>query len=38
MVARGSYNVKSLFTDDDAHEHLKWDWSFEIAKEWSDSS
>lgn len=34
MLARGTYNVKSLFTDDDANEHLKWEWSFEIAKEW----
>lgn len=34
MLARGTYGVKSLFTDDDGHEHLKWEWSFEIKKDW----
>jgi len=34
MLARGSYSVTSLFTDDDKNEHLKWDWSFEIKKDW----
>ncbi|CAG0919265.1 unnamed protein product [Notodromas monacha] len=34
MVARGHYTVKSLFTDDDNNEHLKWEWSFEIKKDW----
>lgn len=34
MLARGNYGVKSLFTDDDQHEHLKWEWSFEIKKDW----
>lgn len=34
MLARGHYNVKSIFTDDDNHEHLKWEWSFDIKKEW----
>ncbi|KAF4528014.1 hypothetical protein B566_EDAN002197 [Ephemera danica] len=34
MVARGSYTVHSLFTDDDKNEHLKWEWSFEIKKDW----
>ncbi|XP_075558145.1 rho GDP-dissociation inhibitor [Dermacentor variabilis] len=36
MLARGSYTVKSLFTDDDKHEHLKWEWTFEIKKDWDD--
>lgn len=36
MLARGTYNVKSLFTDDDKHEHLKWEWTFEIKKDWED--
>lgn len=36
MMARGSYTVQSLFTDDDKHEHLKWEWSFEIKKDWKD--
>lgn len=34
MMARGTYSVSSLFTDDDKNEHLKWDWSFEIKKDW----
>ncbi|XP_041784072.1 rho GDP-dissociation inhibitor 1 isoform X2 [Anopheles merus] len=34
MMARGTYSVTSLFTDDDKNEHLKWDWSFEIKKDW----
>lgn len=34
MVARGSYSVTSLFTDDDKNEHLKWDWTFDIKKDW----
>ena len=33
MIARGTYTVKSLFTDDDKNEHLKWDWKLEIKKE-----
>ncbi|XP_059486057.1 rho GDP-dissociation inhibitor 1 [Neocloeon triangulifer] len=36
MMARGSYTVQSLFTDDDKSEHLKWEWSFEIKKDWKD--
>lgn len=35
MVARGSYTVNSLFTDDDKNEHLKWEWAFEIKKDWN---
>ena len=34
MLARGSYTVKSLFTDDDKHEHLKWEWKIDIKKDW----
>ncbi|XP_026278999.1 rho GDP-dissociation inhibitor 1 isoform X1 [Frankliniella occidentalis] len=36
MMARGSYSVQSLFTDDDKHEHLKWEWAFEIKKDWKE--
>jgi len=32
LMARGTYTVKSLFTDDDKHEHLKWEWKLEIKK------
>lgn len=34
IMARGTYSVTSLFTDDDKNEHLKWDWTFEIKKDW----
>lgn len=36
MIARGSYIVSSLFTDDDKHEHLNWEWSFDIKKDWKE--
>jgi len=36
MLARGSYTVSSLFTDDYKNEHLKWDWNLEVKKDWSD--
>jgi len=34
LISRGTYNIKSLFTDDDKNEHLKWEWSLEIKKDW----
>ncbi|XP_013415615.1 rho GDP-dissociation inhibitor 1 [Lingula anatina] len=34
MIARGNYSVKSLFTDDDKNEILRWEWHFEIKKDW----
>ncbi|KAJ3123728.1 hypothetical protein HK100_011516 [Physocladia obscura] len=34
LIARGHYNVKSRFIDDDQHIHLEWSWSFDIKKEW----
>nr|ABR27883.1 Rho GDP-dissociation inhibitor [Triatoma infestans] len=36
VMARGSYTVSSLFTDDDKNNHLKWEWAFEIKKDWKD--
>ncbi|XP_062264675.1 rho GDP-dissociation inhibitor 1 [Platichthys flesus] len=36
MLARGTYDIKSKFTDDDKHDHLSWDWSLSIKKEWKD--
>jgi len=33
MLARGHYNAVSTFVDDDKT-HLKFEWSFDIAKEW----
>ena len=34
MMKRGTYSVGSVFTDDDKTEHLKWEWSIEIKKDW----
>jgi len=34
MLYRGDYSVTSNFTDDDKNIHLKWEWKFEIGKEW----
>lgn len=34
MLARGEYSVSSLFTDDDKSEHLKWEWSLKVEKDW----
>nr|CAG4636554.1 EOG090X0EJY [Eubosmina coregoni]SVE70089.1 EOG090X0EJY [Eubosmina coregoni] len=35
LLYRGNYTVTSLFTDDDQNEHLKWEWAFEIKKDWA---
>lgn len=34
MVARGHYNAVSKFIDDDSKTHLKFEWSFDIKKDW----
>ena len=34
VTGRGSYNVTSLFTDDDKIEYLKWNWHIEVKKDW----
>ena len=34
MMARGHYDAVSKFIDDDDHTHLKFEWSFDITKEW----
>ncbi|XP_078257532.1 rho GDP-dissociation inhibitor 1 [Rhinoraja longicauda] len=36
LLARGSYSVKSFFTDDDKSDHLSWEWQLNIKKEWKD--
>lgn len=36
MLARGCYNIKSLFTDDDKTNHLSWEWNLTICKEWKN--
>ncbi|KAI9837196.1 MAG: hypothetical protein M1837_003098 [Sclerophora amabilis] len=34
MIARGRYDATSKFIDDDDVTHLKFEWSFDIAKTW----
>lgn len=34
MLARGHYEAVSKFQDDDDHDYLKFEWSFDITKEW----
>ncbi|XP_056381048.1 rho GDP-dissociation inhibitor 2 [Hyla sarda] len=36
IMARGTYHNKSFFTDDDNHNHLTWEWSLAIRKDWSE--
>ncbi|XP_060757480.1 rho GDP-dissociation inhibitor 1 [Neoarius graeffei] len=36
ILARGTYNIKSKFTDDDKHDHLSWEWNLNIKKDWKD--
>ncbi|XP_030000894.1 rho GDP-dissociation inhibitor 1-like isoform X2 [Sphaeramia orbicularis] len=36
VMARGHYNIKSKFTDDDKHDHLSWEWNLHIKKDWKD--
>jgi Rho GDP-dissociation inhibitor len=35
MLARGHYDVKSKFVDDDNTTHLEFNWSFSIKKDWA---
>ena len=34
MMARGHYDAVSRFVDDDDKTHLKFEWSFDISKDW----
>ncbi|GJJ79153.1 Rho GDP-dissociation inhibitor [Entomortierella parvispora] len=34
MMARGHYEAKSKFIDDDGTIHKEWNWSFDIKKDW----
>ncbi|KAJ3601733.1 hypothetical protein NHX12_032700 [Muraenolepis orangiensis] len=36
MILRGSYHIKSCFTDDDKTNHLSWEWNLNIKKDWTD--
>jgi len=34
MLARGHYTAVSTFVDDDKRTHLRFEWSFDISKDW----
>ncbi|XP_028841261.1 rho GDP-dissociation inhibitor 3 isoform X2 [Denticeps clupeoides] len=36
MIVRGTYHIKSCFTDDDKTDHLSWEWNLQIKKDWND--
>ncbi|KAM4631714.1 rho GDP-dissociation inhibitor 3 isoform 2-T2 [Discoglossus pictus] len=36
LMVRGTYNIKSYFTDDDKTDHLSWEWNLNIKKDWKD--
>ncbi|XP_071374822.1 rho GDP-dissociation inhibitor 1-like isoform X1 [Centroberyx affinis] len=36
MLARGTYAIKSKFTDDDKNDLLSWEWNLTIKKDWKD--
>ncbi|CAM9196397.1 unnamed protein product, partial [Lampetra fluviatilis] len=36
LLARGTYSLRSQFTDDDKTDHLSWEWNLKIHKEWKD--
>eukprot|EP01101_Sappina_pedata_P009290 TRINITY_DN5374_c0_g1_i1.p1 TRINITY_DN5374_c0_g1~~TRINITY_DN5374_c0_g1_i1.p1 ORF type:complete len:207 (-),score=76.18 TRINITY_DN5374_c0_g1_i1:132-722(-) len=36
MLSRGLYNAKTHFVDDDKQNHLEFEYSFSIKKDWSD--
>ncbi|GAO47710.1 E set domain-containing protein [Saitoella complicata NRRL Y-17804] len=36
LIARGSYDVRSKFADDDGNTFLEWQWGFKIAKGWDE--
>ncbi|KAI1896080.1 hypothetical protein AGOR_G00091120 [Albula goreensis] len=36
MVVRGTYHIKSLFTDDDKTDHLSWAWKLQMKKDWEE--
>ncbi|KPP76680.1 rho GDP-dissociation inhibitor 2-like [Scleropages formosus] len=37
MIARATYVIKSLFTDDDKTKHLYWEWNLQIKKDWDST-
>lgn len=37
MIVRGTYHIKSYFTDDDKTDHLSWEWNLQIKKDWDSA-
>ncbi|TRY90739.1 hypothetical protein DNTS_004508 [Danionella cerebrum] len=37
LIVRGSYHIKSCFTDDDKTDHLSWEWNLQIKKDWDST-
>ncbi|XP_046721842.1 rho GDP-dissociation inhibitor 3 isoform X1 [Silurus meridionalis] len=37
MIVRGTYHIKSYFTDDDKTDHLSWEWNLQIKKDWDST-
>uniref|UniRef100_A0A3B1KGF0 Rho GDP dissociation inhibitor (GDI) gamma n=1 Tax=Astyanax mexicanus TaxID=7994 RepID=A0A3B1KGF0_ASTMX len=37
MIVRGTYHIKSYFTDDDKTDHLSWEWNLQIKKDWTSA-
>jgi len=34
VLTRGTYIIKSKFTDDDNNNYLSWNWAIDIKKDW----
>lgn len=37
MLAKGSYKAKSRYVDDDKQCHLEYEYTFKIAKDWTEN-
>ncbi len=35
LIMRGTYIVKSRFTDDDKNIYLEWQWQLDVKKDWA---
>ena len=35
LIQRGTYNIKSNFTDDDKNSILQWEWKLSVKKDWA---
>lgn len=34
LMSRGSYGIRSRFTDDDKNVYLDWEWKLDVKKDW----